>query len=126
MRELFKYLLLVFAAVFFWNCVENPINPLPEESVADVSLITTACQTGVSSTDHEFCPPRQINFANTQRVQNSPRRTTGTHRSNIEFTKSGKIVNACLTYDTQRKSIIVHSSHLEPIHRLLYLGKLII
>ena len=126
MRKLFKYLLPVLVAVVFWNCAENPVNPVSEESVADIYLIDAACQSSLSSTDHEFCPPRQVSFANAQRVQSTPRRTTGAHRNNLEFTKSGRIINACLTYDIQRKSIFIHSSRIEPTHRLLYLGKLII
>ena len=126
MGKLFKYLLPVLAAVVFWNCAENPANPVSDESVADISLIEVACQSSLSSTDHEFCPPRQVSFANAQRVQNAPRRTSGVQRSNLEFTKSGKVINAVLRYFIQRKSVIIHSSLIEPSHRLLCLCKLII
>jgi hypothetical protein len=46
--------------------------------------------------------------------------------SRAEFAKSGKVVNAGLRYVTQTKSIILHSSLIEPAHKLIYLGKLII
>ena len=50
----------------------------------------------------------------------------GTQRNNVEFTKSGRIINAGIIYSVQRKSITVLYSHVEPAHRLLCLGKLII
>jgi hypothetical protein len=42
------------------------------------------------------------------------------------FAKSGRIENAGIRFFVQRKSITRHSSLIEPSHRLLSLGKLII
>ena len=126
MKRILKYLLPVVLAVVFWNCTDTPASSVPEEGLADFQLVEMSCHSSLSATESEFCPPRQVSFANSQRVQSAPRRTAGANRTNLEFTKSGKVINACLRYVIQRKSIIVHSSLIEPSHRLLYLGKLII
>ena len=126
MKRLLKYLIPVIMAAIFWNCADNPASAVPEDVSAGLSVMASACQTGISSADMEFCLPSQVSFANSQRVQSAPRRTASTHRNGLEFAKSGKVFNACLKYSVQRRSIIVHSSMIEPSHRLLSLGKLII
>lgn len=127
MKRLLKYLLPVVMAAVFWNCADKSVSSVPEDVPADLSVMASACQAGFSSADSEFCLPNQVSFTNSHRVQTTPRRTTGTHhRSNLEFSKSGKVVNACLRYFVQKKSITEHFSLMEPAHRLFYLGKLII
>jgi hypothetical protein len=96
------------------------------EDVADMVLEKAISGTDLSQSDHQFSLPRQTSFANSQRAQGSVRRTNSVHRNNTEFAKSGKVVNAGLRYVTQTKSIILHSSLIEPAHKLIYLGKLII
>lgn len=126
MKKMLRYLLPVIMAAVFWNCADKSVSSVQEVAPADLSVMASACQTGISSTDMEFCLPSQVSFANSQRVQSAPRRTASTHRNGLEFAKSGKVFNACLKYSVQRRSIIVHSSMIEPSHRLLSLGKLII
>lgn len=127
MKKLLKYLIPLIIAAAFWNCADakNEL-PVSEEAAACMHIGETSRQSDISEAQHEFCLPRQVSFGNTQRVQNAPRRTAGTHRNNLEFAKSGKVVNAGLRFFIQQKSIIVHSSLIEPAFRLLYLGKLII
>ena len=126
MKKMLRCLLPVIMAAVFWNCADKSVSSVQEVAPADLSVMASACQTGISSADSEFCLPNQVSFSNSHRVQTAPRRTTGTHRSNLEFSKSGKVVNACLRYSVQKRSVTVHSSLMEPSHRLLYLGKLII
>ena len=127
MKKLLKYLIPLILAAAFWNFPDTTHeSPVSEEVATCMHIGETSRQSDISETQHEFCLPRQVSFGNTQRVQNAPRRTTGTHRNNIEFSKSGKVVNAGLRFFIQQKSIIVHSSLIEPAFRLLYLGKLII
>lgn len=126
MKRMLKYLLPVIMAVVFWDCADKPESSVLETALSDLSSMTSACHADISAVDSEFCLPNQVSFTHSQRVQNAPRRTVGTHRSNLEFSKSGKVVNACLKYLVQKRSIIIHSSLMEPSHRLLYLGKLII
>ena len=127
MKKLLKYLLPLIIAAAFWNWSDTKHeSSVPEEAIACMHIDQTSRQSDISESQNEFCLPRQESFGNTQRLQNAPRRTTGFNRSNLEFTKSGKVINAGLRFFIQQKSLIVHSSLIEPAFRLLYLGKLII
>lgn len=126
MKKLLKYLLFFLAAALLWGGTDKDIPSVTAEDVADMVMEKAISGTDISQSDHEFSLPRQTSFANSQRAQSSVRRTNSVHRSNTEFTKSGKVVNAGLRYVTQTKSIILHSSLIEPAHKLIYLGKLII
>ena len=125
MKRLLKYLLPVLMAAAFLRCADDRESAVSSGTVADMTL-GAETQTAVSTSEYDFLVPRPTSFASAQRVQGSARRTGGVQRNNIEFAKSGKIINAGLRYFIQRNSLIVHSSLIEPSHRLLYLGKLII
>lgn len=126
MKKLLKYLLFFLAAAVLWGAADKEMSSVTAEDVADMVLEKAISGTDISQSDHEFSLPRQTSFANSQRAQSSVRRTNSVHRNNTEFAKSGKVVNAGLRYVTQTKSIILHSSLIEPAHKLIYLGKLII
>jgi hypothetical protein len=127
MKKLLKYLLFFLATVALWGTAGRDVSSsVTAEDVADMLLAETSSHADLSPVDHSFSLPRQTSFANSQRAQSSVRRTNIVHRSNTEFAKSGKVVNAGLRYVTQTKSIILHSSLVEPAHKLIYLGKLII
>jgi hypothetical protein len=126
MKKLLKYLLFFLAAALLWGGTDKDISSVTAEDVADMVMEKAISGTDISQSDHQFSLPRQTSFANSQRAQSSVRRTNSVHRNNTEFAKSGKVVNAGLRYVTQTKSIILHSSLIEPAHKLIYLGKLII
>ena len=126
MRRWLKYLLPLMVAVAFWNCKDNLLSTVPEEVHATQAICDAVCDNIISTSESELCLPRQVSYTSSSRVQTTARRTTGYSRDNIEFTKSGKIINAGLRYFIQTKSILIHSSLVEPAHKLLYLGKLII
>ena len=126
MKKLLKYLLFFLAAAVLWGEADKEMSSVTAEDVADMVLEKAISNTDLSQSDHQFSLPRQTSFANSQRAQSSVRRTNSVHRNNTEFAKSGKVVNAGLRYVTQTKSIILHSSLIEPAHKLIYLGKLII
>lgn len=126
MKKLLKYLLFFLAAAVLWGEADKEMSSVTAEDVADMVLEKAISSMDLSQSDHEFSLPRQTSFANSQRAQSSVRRTNSVHRNNTEFAKSGKVVNAGLRYVTQTKSIILHSSLIEPAHKLIYLGKLII
>ena len=126
MKNLLKYLVFVLATVLFWNCADKSLSSVPEEGMTDISAIEGAVCASISETDSELCPPRQVSFANSYRAQSTVRRTNTIHRSNIEFAKAGKVINAGLKYVIQSQTIITHSSLTEPSHMLLCLGRLII
>ena len=126
MKKLLKYLLFFLAAAVLWGASDKEMSSVTAEDVADMVLEKAISSTDLSQSDYQFSLPRQTSFANSQRAQSSVRRTNSVHRNNTEFAKSGKVVNAGLRYVTQTKSIILHSSLIEPAHKLIYLGKLII
>lgn len=126
MKKLLKYLLFFLAAAVLWGEADKEMSSVTAEDVADMVLEKAISSMDLSQSDHQFSLPRQTSFANSQRAQSSVRRTNSVHRNNTEFAKSGKVVNAGLRYVTQTKSIILHSSLIEPAHKLIYLGKLII
>ena len=126
MKKLLKYLLFFLAAAVLWGAADKEMSSVTAEDVADMVLEKAISSMDLSQSDHQFSLPRQTSFANSQRAQSSVRRTNSVHRNNTEFAKSGKVVNAGLRYVTQTKSIILHSSLIEPAHKLIYLGKLII
>ena len=126
MKKLLKYLLFFLAAAVLWGAADKEMSSVTAEDVADMVLEKAISSTDLSQSDYQFSLPRQTSFANSQRAQSSVRRINSVHRNNTEFAKSGKVVNAGLRYVTQTKSIILHSSLIEPAHKLIYLGKLII
>ena len=126
MKNLLKYLVFIVAAVIFQDNTERSVTSVQEKGVADMSFIEEAYHSVISETDSELCLPRQVSFANSFRAQSTVRRTNTVHRNNFEFAKVGKIVNAGLRYSIQHQSIIIHSSLMQPSHRLLSLGRLII
>lgn len=126
MRKWTKYLLPLIVAVAFWNYEDNVLSIVPEDASASQMICEAVCDTSISSPESEICLPRQVSYASPSRVQNIARRTTGYSRINVEFAKSGKVINAGLTYFIQNKSITIHSSLTEPSHKLLCLGILII
>ena len=125
MRNILKYLILVIVAAVFGHADLSSFSYL--DTTAEENAIQSALyETSISASDSELCLPRQVSLTNTVRVQSTARRTNGVQRNNIEFTKAGKVINTGQRYFIQKKSIITHSSLIEPAHKLLYLGKLII
>lgn len=126
MGKYLKYLLPLMMVLAFWNCTDESGSAVDGKEYQIISFNETDWHSNISEPESELCLPRQVSYANSHKVQNTARRTTGAGRSNIEFAKSGKIINAYIRYSIQRKSITTHSSLAESSHRLFYLGKLII
>ena len=126
MKKLLKYIFPVIVAVAFAGSADGAGFQAADGYPENRSIYTGTYQTTLSESESEPCLPRQISYANQSQVQTSARRTAGNSRINVEFAKSGKVVNSGLRYFIQRKSIIIHSSLVEPANKLLYLGKLII
>lgn len=126
MKKWFTYLLPLMVVAFFWNCKDNHAYTTPDETVHVHTICKTVCDNLISASESELCPARQISFSGPSQNQTSARRTSNYSRIHSEFTKSGKLINAGLRYFIQTKSILIHSPLIEPSHKLLYLGKLII
>ena len=126
MKRWLKYLLPLIAAAIFWNCKDDTLSSVSEESSSTQVICEAVTDAIISTSESEPCLPRQITYASSSQIHNSARRTTGSGRINIEFAKSGKVINSGLRYFIQRRSAIVQSPLTEPANKLLYLGKLII
>ena len=126
MKRLLKYLLVLMVAAAFLGSADKSIPEVAAQAIEDISFNSSEYTTDLSPTDSEFNLPRQTSFANSQRVPSTVRRTNSVCRNNVEFAKSGKVINAGLVFFIQLQSLIIHSALAEPSHRLLYLGKLII
>ena len=126
MKRWLTYLLPLVVLTLFWNCKDDTTSTSPDKASIVHAISETVCDNVISASDSELCLPRQISYASPSRIQTTSRRTTSHCRVNIEFAKSGKVINAGLRYFIQSKSILIRSSIIEPAHKLLYLGKLII
>ena len=126
MKRLLKYLLVLMVAAAFLGSADKSIPEVEAQAIEDISFNSSEYTTDLSPTDSEFNLPRQTSFANSQRVPSTVRRTNSVCRNNVEFAKSGKVINAGLVFFIQLQSLIIHSALAEPSHRLLCLGKLII
>ena len=126
MKRWLTYLLPLMVIALFWNCKDNPASTSPDKAPLMHTISEAVCDNVINASESELCLPSQISYAGPSRIQTSARRTTGYSRVNFEFANSGKLINAGLRYFIQKKSILIHSSLVEPAHKLLYLGKLII
>lgn len=126
MSRLVKYLFLLLVGVVLMGNARGAETDVVE-SLSDWCLTADYdIQSSISASESEFCLPRTASYANTQRVQSGARRTNTIQRNNLEFAKAGKVMNAGIRYLVQNQSVIVHSTLIEPSHRLLSLGRLII
>lgn len=126
MKRLLKYLLFLMVAAAFLGCADKNLPEVTASGIEDISFNSSEYSTDLSPTDSEFNLPRQTSFANSHRVQSTVRRTNSIHRNNVEFAKSGKVINAGLGFFIRLQSLIIRSALAEPSHRLLCLCRLII
>lgn len=127
MKRLLKYLLPIIVVTAFWNGADNAVSNASEPVIVDISTIEcTDHSSNFSKSESKPCLPRQLSFTSPLRAQNAARRTAGIQRLRIEFTKSDKVINPGLRQIILRNSTIIHSTLIEPVQRLLYLGKLVI
>ena len=127
MKNLLKYLLLSLVALALHMGAKADSSAL--EDVIDckqASGYTTSLNVCITTPKADICIPRQVSTVTVPRLQsNSNRHETG-HRQNYEVVKSGKTINSCLRYCVQKKSLIIHSSLMEPANKLVSLCRLII
>ena len=125
MMSLIKYLLPFILAASVWGGADVSAD-VAEDDVIGFVISSSLNQTSISSSESEFCLPRQVSYANTLRLAGGARRTGSMQRNNLEFAKSGKVINAGIRYLVQNNSIDIHSAGIEPSYRLICLGRLII
>ena len=126
MKRWLTYLLPLIIVALYWNYKDNLISSSPEKLSPVHAISETLCDNVIYAAESELCLARQISYTGLSRIQTSARRTSSYSRVHFEFAKSGKLINTGLRYFIQAKSILIHSSRIEPAHKLLYLGKLII
>lgn len=126
MKQFLKYLLLLVVAAVLWGSADDAVSAPSVQDIEEIVFNGSITPTSVSAQEHQCNLPRQTSIVNAPSVQNAARRTSTFQRNNLEFTKSGKVINSGLRYFIQLQSVIVHSSLAEPGNMLLCLRRLII
>ena len=126
MKRLLEYLLLFIVAAVLWGSADNAVSAPSVAEVEDIAFNGSITQTSVSAPEHQCNLPRQTSIVSAPSVQNAARRTSTFQRNNLEFAKSGKVINSGQRYFILLQSVIVHSSLSEPGNMLLCLRRLII
>ena len=126
MKRLLEYLLLFTVAAVLWGSADNAVCAPSVEGMEEIAFNGSITHTSVSAPEHQCNLPRQTSIVSAPSIQNAARRTSTSQRNNLEFAKSGKIINSGLRYFIQLQSVILHSSLAEPGNMLLCLRRLII
>ena len=126
MKQFLKYLLLLVVAAVLCGSADDAVSAPSVQDIEEIVFNGSITPTSVSAQEHQCNLPRQTSIVNAPSVQNAARRTSTFQRNNLEFTKSGKVINSGLRYFIQLQSVIVHSSLAEPGNMLLCLRRLII
>ena len=126
MKRLLEYLLLFVVTAVLWGSADNAVYAPVVEDMEDIAYTGSITQTSVSAPEHQCDLPRQNSIVNAPGIQNAARRTSTFQRNNLEFAKSGKVINSGQRYFILLQSVIVHSSLSEPGNMLLCLRRLII
>jgi hypothetical protein len=126
MKQFLKCLLLLVVAAVLWGSADDAVSAPSVQDMEEIVFNGSIIPTSVSAQEHQCNLPRQTSIVNAPSVQNAARRTSTFQRNNLEFAKSGKVINSGLRYFIQLQSVIVHSSLAEPGNMLLCLRRLII
>ena len=70
--------------------------------------------------------PRRLSGVTAPRLQSVVKRIGSTYKFNLEFIKSGKVVYAGFESSVYKESLNIGYLFVEPCHRLIRLGKLVI
>ena len=70
--------------------------------------------------------PRRLSGVTAPRLQSVVKRIGSTYKFNLEFMKSGKVVYAGFESSVYKESLNIGYLSVEPCHRLIRLGKLVI
>ena len=127
MKKLLKYLLLsIVALAFHIGAKADLFAPEDIQEYDHASAYTTSLNVSITSPKTDICIPRQVSTVTVPRLQSNSNRHESSHRQNHEVVKSGKTINSILRYVVQKKSLIIHSTLMEPANKLVSLCRLII
>ena len=127
MKKLLKYLLLTLVTLAFHMGAKADL--FAHEDIQEyecASVYTASLNVSITSPKTDICIPRQVSTVTVPRLQSNSNRHETSHRQNHEVVKSGKTINSILRYVVQKKSLIIHSSLMEPANKLVSLCRLII
>jgi hypothetical protein len=126
MQRIFKYILVMIIAAAVWSGADEAVADLSPEMLAELALDDLHPQTSFSDYESEPLLPRQITSSTTNHAPVVVRKIGGIQKTKLEFTKSGKLINAGVRYLRQNQYIILRSSKADPGQMLHTLGRLII
>lgn len=126
MQRIFKYILVMIIAAAVWSGADEAVADLSPEMLAELALDDLHPQTSFSDYESEPLLPRQITSSTTNHAPVVVRKMGGIQKTKLEFTKSGKLINAGVRYLRQNQYIILRSSKADPGQMLHTLGRLII
>lgn len=121
-----KYLFLIGILAALYNaasCFDPSPNNLNIKDIIPEGVVFSS----VSSSECPFINiPGQISLNSIGCLEESDRRTEKCRRHNFIFEKSGKIVSDSAGKFFQKKEVVINISITEHIHKLIYLGMLVI
>ena len=127
MKNLLKYLLLSLVTLAFHMGAKADLFAHEDVQGYDyASAYTTSLDVSITSPKTDICIPRQVSTVTVPRLQSNSNRHETSHRQNHEVVKSGKTINSILRYVVQKKSLIKHSTLMEPANKLVSLCRFII
>ena len=128
MKNLLKYLLFGIVALAFYGSADKVQSCVEEFSAIEMQVDETSVQDfALSSNEADLSVPRQVSSVSMVRLQKgSSRKQVNNWRQGYEYLKSGKTVNPHTQLVVQRKSLICHSSLVEPACNLSRLCRFII
>ena len=126
MQRIFKYILVFIFAAAIWSGADEAVVDLSPEMFAELAIDDLHPQTTFSDYESEPLLPRQITSSSAHQAPVVVRKVGGVQKTNLEFTKSGKLINAGVQYSLQNNHIVLRSSKADPGHMLHSLGRLII
>ena len=127
MKNLLKYLLLSIVALAFYLGAKGDL--IAHEDIQDYDCASTcsaSLNVSITAPETDIYVPSQDSTVNVPRLQSNSSRHETSHRQNHEVVKSGKTINSILRYVVQKKSLIIHSTLMEPANKLVSLCRLII
>ena len=126
MLRIFKYILVIIIAAAVWSGADEAVADLSPEMLAELAIDDLHPQTSYSDYESEPLLPRQITSTTSHHAPVVVRKIGGLQKTNLEFTKSGKLINAGVQYFLQNNHIVLRSSKADPVHMLHSLRRLII
>lgn len=127
MKRFLKYLIFSILAVALYKVSgESGVSSSVPEPFSGSSIESVELTTFLSEPQNDFCLPRQITYSSPARLKSGSRRTENVLRQNVQFVKSGSVVNPSVRLLVQHYSTTSFSSLSDPSARLVRMRKFVI